>query len=633
MYRTAHAFLIAGILVGAIVGITTVAFTRDYSAPAFPVGVPASPSPDELVGSSPHSAPTQPQATATPTPEPEPEPHVQAVVSAHELATRAGMHMLEQGGSAADAAVAVAATLSVVEPWYSHALGGGTWALYYDAANEELVSLDGVGPTGSNATVAAYSRVAGSWGMHQANTPGAWDGWMLLLDRYGRLDLGDVLEPAIMLARDGYIVDQQMAMFLARNAILARPDTARIWAPNGRVLRAGDVVHQHNLADTFEALVAAYNARLPEGRSAAIQAARDHYYRGPIAEAIVAFSDANGGYLTLQDFAGFEANFVEPISVQYNDEITVYQNPPNSQGITMLLALNTLKALNLSSYDPLDPDAVHLQVEAIKLAFADRFFHVGDPARVDVPVARLLSDAHADSQRARINMNSAMRWPIADGLDLSQSSEASVVDDPNADPTLGHGDTTTFHVVDAEGNGIAVTTSLGSQFYVVGDTGIHINNRMRFLSLANGNPNQLAPGYKVRHTSNPYMAFRNGRLHMLGGNTGADTQAQAQVQQFLNVVEFGFSAQEAVTRPRFIVMSFPSTIYPHGAANVLRMEGAFPESLANALRARGHAIQRLEGDSFGNASLIVINDDGTDAQTGAEPRNGTSLGVVVPAEP
>lgn len=540
-----------------------------------------------------------------------------AVVSAHELATAAGMEILERGGTAADAAIAVAATLSVVEPWFSSALGGGTWALYYDAAPREVTSLDGVGPTGSNASVENYAPRAEAGGIHQSIVPGAWDGWMLWLDRYGELELGDVLAPAISVARDGYPIGASMASWLDRSAIAARPATAEIYAPDGVVLREGETVYQHDLADTFEALAGAYDEHRGAGREAAIQAARDYFYRGPLAEAIVRFSDEHGGYLTTDDFASFEAEIVEPISVDYNDDVKVFQNPPNSQGITMLIALNILKGFDFTDYTPDDPDAIHVQAEALKLAFADRYHHVGDPDRVDIPVAELLSDEHADRQRERIAPDRALSWPLEDtGVTRATAGEITI------------GDTTTFHVVDSNGNAAAVTTSLGAQFLVVDGTGINMNNRMRFLALDEGDPNQLEPGYKVRHTSNPYMAFLNDELYILGGNTGVDTQVQAQLQQFLHVVEFGLTAQEAIAHPRFVIDSFPATTFPFAIGETLSLEEGFPAELVDQLESRGHSVE-INGATFGSGAMIVISDD-NQADVGSEPRSETATGEVGP---
>lgn len=545
-------------------------------------------------------------------------PHVEAVVTAHELATGAGRDILARGGSAADAAVAVAAVLSVVEPWFSSVLGGGVWALYFDGANQEVTSLDGVGPTGSKASIEDFSQRASEGGIHQSNVPGAWDGWMLWLDRYGRLDLGEVLLPAITIARDGYPVSSAMASWLERSAISARPDTAAIYAPGGVLLNEGDTVYQRDMADTFEALIDAYDGALPQGRTAAIQAARDYYYRGPLAEAIVEFSDENGGYLTREDFAGFEAEIVEPISINWDDETTVFQNPPNSQGITMLIALNILKEFDFSGMDMHDAEAIHAQVEALKLAFADRHYNVGDPDRIDVPVEELLSDEHAAELRDRVDQERAMTWPVDNARE--QWPEPT-------EPVAG---TTTFHIIDRDGNAAAVTTSLGAQFLVAGDTGIHMNNRMRFLSLEEGNPNQLEPGFKVRHTSNPYMVFRGGQLYILGGNTGVDTQVQAQLQQFINIVVFGQGAQEAVSAPRFVSSAFPATTYPYDVPNALTLENGFPDGLREELEDLGHKFDGA-GDTFGTGGVIVVEPGGQSAEAGAdEERNDEASGHVSP---
>lgn len=548
--------------------------------------------------------------------QPAPQDHVQAVVSSDEDATQAGLDMLAQGGTAADAAIAVAGVLSVVEPWFSSALGGGTWALYYDAETQTVTSLDGVGPVGSNATLEDYRERVETPGIHQAIIPGAWDGWMQWLDRYGQLDLDTLLEPAITLARNGRGASEEMVRWLAiqEEEVLSFPASTRLYAPDGEFPDVGDVVRQTDMAETFEELVQAYNDASDESRAAAIQAARDYYYRGPLAEAIVAYSNENDGYFTMEDFETFEAAIVEPISIDYGNGITVFQCPPNSQGITMLLALNILKGFDMSALEHDSADAIHLQVEAIKLAFADRHQYIGDPDRVDIPVDELLSEEYAAEQRERISMDTALEWAVESG---------------KAVPNLHH--TTTFHIVDQYGNVAAVTTSLGAQFLVVGDTGIHINERMGFLSLEEGNPNELMPGYKVRHTSCPYFAMRDNQPYISGGNTGVDTQPQGQVQQFLNIVEFGMTAQEAVNQPRFVSTAFPATTFPYEPQNTLQMQGGFRGSVVSELRSRGHDIDLGEG-IFGSANVIVVNEDGNDAEVGAEPASSMSSGEVIPAE-
>ncbi len=561
------------------------------------------------------------------------------VVSQHHRATDAGLEVLAEGGTAADAAVAVAATLSVVEPWFSSALGGGTWALYYDADAQRVTSVDGVGPVGAEATLDDFEGRADEAGIHQAVVPGAWDGWMLWLEAYGTLDLETVLEPAITTAREGYPVSEGMQSWLEDEAdeIDDRPAAASIYAPEGDLLEEGDTVYQDELASTFTALAEAYAGQ--ERRSEGIQAARDYFYRGPLAEAIVDVSEANDGYLTREDFERFEAEIVEPLSIEYDEaeELRVYQNPPNSQGITQLLALHVLKGYDLSELEP--ADAVHLQVEALKLAFADRYHHVGDPDRVDVPVADLLSEEYAEAQRDRIEIETAMEWPLDSGLSSSNSAAGEGAGDGGGGGTSSgdgtntssgadneaHSNTSTFHIVDADGNAAAVTTSLGAQFLVIGDTGIHINNRMRMLSLERDNPNRLTPGYTVRHTSNPFMATREGTPYILGGTTGVDTQPQGQLQQFVHAHEFGLDAQEAVDQPRFVSTAFPSTQYPYEFDNTLQLETGFPSDVIADLEDRGHEVTVGAG-VFGTANMLRLAADGERIEVGAEPRVDTAAG-------
>lgn len=387
----------------------------------------------------PDSAPTAAEArtsqpapeTASPSPspspsslEPEQEPHVEAVVSLNFRATDAGSRILTEGGSAADAVVAVPAVLTVVEPFYSSVLGGDTWALYYDAGSQDVTSLNGVGPVGSKATLEDYAARAGQYGMHQAILPGAWDGWMLWLRDHGKLPLRQVLASATKVARAGYPVSTEMTYWLTlqEQNIRNSPKLSELYLRDGGLVATGRTVTQPDLADTLEALATAYDdgaatAEGTESRPAGIEAARDYFYRGPLAEAIVAYSDQFGGYLTLEDFAGYEAELVEPISIDWGGGLQVLQNPPNSQGIAMLQALNILKADHWSGRSPSDPDVIRRQVEAVKLAYADRFARVGDPDRAEVPVEELLSDEYAAAQRSRIDMETAAQWPIEAGLD------------------------------------------------------------------------------------------------------------------------------------------------------------------------------------------------------------------------
>ncbi len=533
------------------------------------------------------------------------------VVARDPTATAIGYRVLEAGGTAADAAFAVGMSISVAEPHFSHALGGGTWALYYDADLGKVSAIDGVGPAGSLVDVDFFRdpRRNTHLGMHRVIVPGAWDAWMVMLDRYGEMELDELMQPAISLARTGVAVTPSLASFIRQEESHIRrfPETAKVFLPEGRRPEVGELLYHEDLANTLERIVSAYRDARGEGRSAALGAARDVYYRGPIAEAIVDYSERHGGFLTLDDFAGFRAEIVDPISIDYR-ELTVYSPPPNSQGIAMLMALRILEGFDFAGWTPRDPEAIHTIVEATKLAKVDTWHYVGDPDFVDVPVRRLLSTDHADRQRARIRPDAALSWPEPGGLER-----------PN--------DTTTFSVVDRRGNAASVTTSIGSQFLIAGGTGINLNQRMTNMETTEGNPNVIAPGKKVRHTVNPYMALRGNRPLLLGGNTGFDTQPQGQIQQFLNVVEFGLEAQEAVAHPRYITHSFPSSTYPYQATNLLYLEDGFSEGVREALIEKGH---RIGGTAIiGNGNLTVIDQESGEISLGADPR-GQNLGLRGP---
>jgi len=533
-----------------------------------------------------------------------------SAVSSNYFATQAAFEVLQKGGTAADAAFALAATIGVTECWFSGVLSGGTWALYYEAASDKVYALDGVSWTGTHATTEFFRDPdVKAYGMHQANVPGAWDGWMKWLDRFGSKDLGELMSRAIELADNGAPASKGMVSAISRQQddILRMPHTKAIFMPEGKPPQLGEVIYQKDMANTLRSLVKAYDDNLKNGRSAAFQAANDYFYRGPIAEKIVAFSKENGGHFELSDF--HESNvegIVEPISIDYKG-ITVYECPPNSQGITTLMALNILKGYDFSQYKIDSPEVIHLIVEALKLAHVDKYYYIATPDFYDNPVAELLSDEHAAKQRARISMDNALIWPMEGGLGDYQT------------PRIERGNTTTFSVVDQYGNAAAVTTSLGYNLLVVGDTGININNRVRMFEIAEGNPNIVEPRKKVRHTSNPYMAFKDGKLYICGGNTGADFQPQGQVQQFIRVVEFGLDPQTAVSLPRYETLAFPNVSAPHLAPNELRMEAGFPPETIKALEEMGHLMRGV--GIVGSAQMTVIDQEKGIIMLGADPRN------------
>ena len=366
------------------------------------------------------------------------------------------------------------------------------------------------------------------------------------------------------------------------------------------------------MAATYRGLAQAYLDARPRGERAALEASKDYFYEGPIAEAIVAFSDEHGGYFTMEDFTGFnEYGVVDPVSIDYRG-YQVYQNPPNSQGITQLMALNILENYDFSGSDPMDADTIHVMAEALKLAFVDRNRYVADPAYVEVPVEELLDEEYAESQFGRISMTESIEWPVEDRLGIDPPS-----------PT----NTTTFHAVDAYGNAVALTTSIGLSYMVVDGTGIHMNERLSFMHNDPEDVNTIEPGKTPRHTSGPHLVMRDGEPYIVGGNTGADFQPQGQLQQFIWVIEYGMTAEEAIAQPRFTPQAFAGTIYPFAIENRLGLEGGYGEEVRAELSGMGQNVE--DGGIFGSANMIIINDhDAGQLDAGWETRETDSYGMV-----
>lgn len=540
-----------------------------------------------------------------------------AAVSSHSIATEAAMEVLRAGGTAADAAVVLGTTISVVEPFLSHALGGGSWMLYYDAQSGEVAAYDSVGPTPMAATRELFEEQGfhGENGIHRSNVPGAWGGYIELLKDFGSMPLDELLEPAISRARDGFPVSSQMLNWLPARAeiVSSRPDSAAVFLPGGELPSVGEQLTNENLAVTFEQLATAYAETRERGELTALDAAADYYYRGPIAEEIVRYSQANNGLFALSDFNDFRGyGRVDPIRVNYRG-VEVYQSPPNSQGITQLQALNILEGYDFSDLGPNHPEVIHLMTEALKLSFADRNRYVADPAFYDVPVEALLSREHAEAQRQLISMNASLEHPIEDVMGMGV-----------ADPR----NTSTFHAVDQYGNMVAITSSIGASFMIAGETGITLNQRLSFMSTDPDDPNRIEPGKKVRHSAGPYLAVRDGQPYIAGGNTGADFQPQGQLQQFINIFEFGLDPQDVVDLPRFQPQAFAATNYPFAARTRLALEeGRFSQEVQDDLRARG---QNVESASyFGRQNVIVVDDHGASAiRIGSESREEDSLGLT-----
>ncbi len=524
------------------------------------------------------------------------------VATDHPLASAAGIRVLEQGGNAIDAAVCIAATLGVVTPMMT-GIGGDAFIVYYQANSGQVLALNGSGAAPQGATPDFFRRRGFETmplrGMLSPSVPGAVDAMSAALERWGsgRWSLGQLLEPAIYYAEAGHPVTEKVAVWFEEIApVLGRyPSSARILLPQGRPPRVGEILVQADMARSLRVI--------------AEQGART-FYEGPLAEAIVAYARANGGLLTAADLAAHRSEQCVPVTATFRD-LTVHTCPPPSQGFVLLEMLNILAGDDLGAWTWGSAEAVHLMVEAKKLAFADRLAYAGDPRFVAVPLARLLDKGYARERRRAIDEHRAQD-AVAPGVLREQV-----------------GETTAFVVADGEGNVVSYITSLSAAFgcgEAVEGTGILLNNRAgRGFNLEPGHPNIIAPGKRTMHTLMAFLATRDGRPHLAWATRGGDAQAQWDFQAFSNIVHHGMNVQAAVERPRWF--SFPATDPADvRSAFELRMESGFPPETYDRLRGYGHRVAALTLSTGGVQAIRVDPDRGVYA-AGSDPRpDGCAIG-------
>jgi gamma-glutamyltranspeptidase/glutathione hydrolase len=495
------------------------------------------------------------------------------VCTSQPLASFAAAEMLRSGGNAVDDAVCAAALLGVVEPFMT-GIGGDCFMLIWNAAERRLFGLNGSGRAPGAATRDAlldrgHTRMP-MLGMLSVTVPGALDAWCCALERFGSRALADVLAPAIDYAETGFAVSEIIAMQWAfAVALLEQTEARRTFAVAGRAPRLGELVRLPGLARSLRALAAG---------------GRDVFYRGELAEQIVACSRANGGLLERGDLAAHRSDWVEPIGTDYRGH-HVCELPPNGQGLTALLALNMLECFDLAAVAGDAASVVHFQIEAIKLAFADRDRYIADPAQASVPVAALLSKDYAQGRAALIHRERARKGAT-----------------PGALPTGG--DTVYLTVADAAGNVVSLINSLYLAFgsgMVAGDTGIVLQNRGYGFSLDPTHPNCIAPGKRPFHTIIPAMLLKEGRPLVAFGVMGGDMQAQAHVQLVSHLVDAGCNIQEAIDQPRFHYLDTDRVALERGLA----------ARVGSELTRRGHVVEdepaALPRGGFGGGQGIMID--------------------------
>jgi gamma-glutamyltranspeptidase/glutathione hydrolase len=487
---------------------------------------------------------------------------------------------LEAGGAAADAIVAAAAVLGVTEP-HMTGIGGDAFALVWSAAERRLVGLDASGRSGSlvdaGALLAEGVASAPAAGARSVTVPGALSGWQALLDRFGRMSMGEVLEPAIRIAEEGFPVTPIIARDWAASTPLLSGDTgaSATYLADGRAPSAGQWFRNPDLARSLRAIAA-------DGP--------DALYGGVLGRRVVEGLDALDGWLTLDDLARQEPRWVDPLSVTYKG-YTLHELPPSGQGIAALQMLGMLEGADLSGVAHNSAAYLHTLIEAKKLAYADLARHVADPEHMRVGVEALLDRAYLADRAARIDPGAA-------------------ADTPEPGRFATDSETVYLAAADREGNMVSFINSNCGHFgsgVVVPGTGFALQNRGSGFTLEQGHPNRLAPRKRPFHTIIPAFVTRGGEPWLAFGVMGGPMQPQGHVQVLLNIVRFGMDVQEAIDAPRF----------RHLTGRAVAIEGIDP-AVARELVSLGHDVRGPESTAFGGAQAALRLEHGWAA--GSDPR-------------
>ena len=550
--------------------------------------------------------------------------------STHWLATATAMAVLEEGGNAFDAAVAAGFALQVVEP-HLNGPGGDMPALVWSAAEERLRVVCGQGPAPAAATIDAFHAlgldIVPGTGLLATCVPGAVDGWLLIARDYGTMELSRLLRPAIEFAGGGYpLVGHAVATIASVEALFREewPTSAAVYLPGGRLPEAGKLFRNPALARTWTRLVEEAEAA-GGSREDRIETARNIFQEGFIAEAIAGFAvgnevmDSSGrrhrGLLAGDDMANWRASYEEPLTCDYG-RYRVAKAGPWSQAPVFLQQLALLKGFDLGSMDPLGADFAHTVTECAKLAFADREAFYGDPAHVDVPMERLLSDEYNDARRKLVGAEASRE--IRPGAVEGFASTVRVGERRSpvlgaGEPTmaLADGDTCHLDVIDRWGNMVSATPSGGwlQSSPVIPSLGFCLGSRMQMFWLEEGLPGSLAPGRRPRTTLSPSFAFRDGEPWMAFGTPGGDGQDQWSLIFFLRHVHHGMNLQAAIDAPTFQSHHFPSSFYPRQAdPGRLAVEERLPGEAVAELGRRGHEMEVIGPWSIGRISACARED-------------------------
>ena len=569
------------------------------------------------------------------------------ISAGHPLTSAAAFETLVQGGNAFDAGVTALLVGGVVEQDL-YGLGGEALILVYPEAEGKVTSIVGQGWAPKQASIEWYrsrNKDLNGEGLDPAVVPGALHGALTVLERWGTMSFAQVAARAIDYAENGFPLRPLTARSIQSNLefLEAWPENQRYWLKaDGSLYTSGETIKLPTLADTLKKMVEAEQEKAHLGRAQGLAAARDRFYKGDIAEAMVTFLQEHGAPFDLSDFAEFSAKLEEPTHTEYRG-YTVYKQGFGSQGPVLLQTLNILENFDLKAMGHNSPDYVHTLIEAMKLAYADRDTYYADPDFVDIPAKGLLSKvygkaraAEIDSTRASVafkagdplphdpDVNEWTYW-VADIEDGRATEDAPGSFVPSAG---GLKDTTHIAVIDGDGNIFDSTPSGGwiGGGVILGNTGIALSTRGEQFWLDEDRANQLRPRARPRYTLTPSIVLRDGEPFMAIGTPGGDNQDQTILQAFLNIVEFWSdwypNPHDAIEWPRVRTQHLHGSFWPHAAGfNQLDIESAISADVAQELRRRGHDVNEVPALGVSGCATVVMIDPSTGNRlAAADPR-------------
>jgi gamma-glutamyltranspeptidase/glutathione hydrolase len=569
-----------------------------------------------------------------------------AVASGHYWASQAGFQILEAGGNAIDAGVAMGIAVNVLESEMC-TFGGVAPTMIYMAERNEVISFSGVGPWPKRANANYFHKHHGGAvpdGIFYSVVPAAPDIWLTALERYGTMSFAEVASSAIRFARDGFPMYPVMQEQIQdRVKLISRyPTTAAIYLPNGRVPELGDLFFQKDLGRMLQHLADEETAHKSKGREAGIDAARRAFYKGDIAQAIVKQQRDLGGFLDAEDLANYRAGIETPHKTQFG-EYEVFTCQAWSQGPMVAEALNILKGFDLKKIGHNTPEYLHLVIEALKLAASDRERYFGDPNFVDVPVAQLLSEDYTIRRRAELNLERA--WPAmpphgaVEGYarrewkpDPSTASQGPIPERhiPISDETPPQLETTYLCAVDRHGNAFSATPSDANfSSHVVPGIGIVCSTWGSRAYTDPEHPSAMAGGRRPRMSANPQIALRPGKEMIAFGSPGNEVVGQAQVQIFLNRAVFGMDPQTALEQPRIASYSWPGSIMPHPYfPGLVKLESRLLQETGDKLKQLGHKVEWWpERNWLAGSPCMIVHDLARDLRFAGADHRRTSYAL------